>query len=561
MMSRKRTKFCRFAVSTVLAASYTLTAIPAWADDSDDTSAVIFVLENASGTETKRISFPLAEGETYGTSDEDAVSVRDTYYDQKTDTDYDLVAETNENGNPVFYYRTHEDSPLTYTLKLAGEDGTVLKTEEIAVNPENTGDQAAAVDVPSEITVGDTTYTTDESSFTVDYNNTESLSRTIVYKVKESSSSYQITVNYVDQDSGEQIASRTFTVNGKDVSFSAPTVFAETTDGRTAYYQAVDEDSTRISHAVEDGAQTYTVYYQNITEAEGAYTWYIMQYDASDNTCLGIVKKEVQPGKTVTFDPTSENTIDTYTVNKNFSTTLEHTYGDASHVSYVYYDPEGYENTTDLPDREVSVRYVDIATKSVLRTETVTVTSDSDTTINFADSFDLNNVHYVRIDGQSASTEHNYYSPRSTYTVYYRDEANTEFENYVIHTTEVIETTIDQGTTRTVVNPAMTRVTAVNTANGQTTTLAAQDYTGNDIQASDSTESSTDNSTASDDNTDQLIDGIQAEDIDTPQGKIDLKENQNSHTALYAGIGIAAAVTVIILVLFYRRKHKKAEEN
>jgi hypothetical protein len=279
-------------------------------------------------------------------------------------------------------------------------------------------------------------------------------------------------VNYVDADTDEQIASRTFTVNGKDVSFSAPTVFASTDDGKTVYYQAVDKDSTLIHHAAADGAKTYTVYYRNTASAEGAYTWYIMQYDASDNTCLGIVKKEVQPGETVTFDPTSENTIDTYTVNNNFSRTLEHTYGDEEHVSYVYYDPEGYKNTTDLPDREVIVKYVDIATKSVLKTITVTVKSDSDTTIHFDDSFDLNNVHYVRIDGQSASAEHNYYSPRSTYTVYYRDAANTEFENYVIHTTEVIETTVDQGTTRTVVNPAVTRVTAVNTANGQSTTLA-----------------------------------------------------------------------------------------
>jgi hypothetical protein len=58
-----------------------------------------------------------------------------------------------------------------------------------------------------------------------------------------------------------------------------------------------------------------------------------------------------------------------------------------------------------------------------------------------------------------------------------------------------------------------------------------------------------------------VIDGIQAEDIDTPQGRIDLKESRSSHTALYAGIGAAAAAAVIILVLFYRRKHKKAEEN
>ena len=438
------------------------------------------------------------------------------------------------------------------------------------------------IEVPEELTIGNTVYTTDVKSVSVDYYNNKSLSSSVEYKVKDTAGAYSVTVEYVDEDD-KVLATRTFTVNGRQVDFSAPTVFAVTEGNKTVYYQIKDENDAVITHNPNDGTRKYTIHYVNAANTGASYSWYIMQYDASDNKCLGVIKKEVKKGETVTFDPSRDNTINGYTVNGNFNKELSHTYGDANHVSYVYYDPKGYHNTTDVPDKKVTVNYVDIATKSVLKTQQVDLNKTEDTPIRFDDSFDLNGIHYVRVDGQLASTEHNYYSPRTAYTVYYRDINNTDFEHVVIHTEEVLETVVTEGTTRTIVNPIVRRVTAVNTETGETETVAVEDAAGNTIQtngtassnssnnngnSSNNAAASNDNGNSSDNNnsdngTDNVIDGIKAEDIDTPQGNINLKGSRakdNSRVILYSGLAAGIAL-VFFIILIYKRKHKKAEEK
>ncbi|MCH4014380.1 MAG: hypothetical protein LKE64_08660 [Solobacterium sp.] len=580
------------ALGLVLAMSLSTSAITAMADETGGgtttspepaaqqaAQTVTFKLHNSDGTE-KTFSFTLKDGETYGPGLSDTVSVRDTYFDKETRKDYDLqeaVPASGSKGTATFNYVEHTDSVLTYKLYCVDENGAILETIPITLEP-NT---AKTIEVPEELTIGNTVYTTDEKSVSVDYNN-KSLSRSVVYKVKDTAGAYPVTVNYVDEDD-KLLATRTFTVNDKQVVFSAPTVFAVTEGNKTVYYQIKDEKDAVITHNPDDSTRTYTIQYVNAANVGASYSWYIMQYDASDNKCLGVIKKEVKKGKTVTFDPSTDNTINGYTVNGNFEDKLSHTYGDANHVSYVYYDPEGYHNTTDVPDKTVTVNYVDIATKSILKTAQVNLNKTEDTLISFDDSFDLNGIHYVRVDGQLASTEHNYYSPRTTYTVYYRDINNTDFEHVVIHTEEVLETVVTEGTTRTIVNPIVRRVTVVNTETGETETIAVEDAAGNTIQTNGTASSNSsnnnginnNNATASNDNgnssdnsnsdngTDNVIDGIKAEDIDTPQGNINLKGSQakdNSRVILYSGLAAGIAL-VFFIILFYKRKHKKAEEK
>lgn len=523
----------------------------------------------------------MKKGETYGPDINDTVSVRDTYFDKETGKDYDLqgdVPAKGSSGTATFNYVEHTDSALTFTLYCVDENGRELD-KKITTIPAN---GKANIVFPSELKIGNTVYTTNEKSFIVDYNNNASLSRSVVYKVKDTDGAYSVAVNYVDEDN-KVLATRTFTVNGKKVEFSAPTVFAVTEGNKTVYYQIKNEKDAVITHNPDDNNRKYTIQYVNAANTGASYSWYIMQYDASDNKCLGVIKKEVKKGQTVTFDPSTDNTINGYTVNGNFKNELSHTYGDANHVSYVYYDPEGYHNTTDVPDKTVTVNYVDIATKSVLKTAQVNLNKTEDTQINFDNSFDLNGIHYVKVDGQLASTEHNYYSPRTAYTVYYRDINNTDFEHVVIHTEEVLETVVTKGTTRTIVNPIVRRVTVVNTETGETETIAVEDAAGNTIQtngtassnssnnngnSSNNAAASNDNGNSSDNNnsdngTDNVIDGIKAEDIDTPQGNINLKGSRakdNSRVILYSGLAAGIAL-VFFIILFYKRKHKKAEEK
>lgn len=546
---------------------------------------VTFELYNSDGTE-KTISFTLNNGETYGSGLNDAVSVRDTYFDKDTGKDYDLISSRQDGTNVIFTYNQHKDNELTYTLKYVDENGLQLGENKITLKPGSTRTiTVPSGDVPEEIEYKGILYSLvdkQKQSFNIDYNDTQSLSRSFVYKVKDTDGAYTVAVNYVDEDN-KVLATRTFTVNGRQVVFSAPTVFAVTEGNKTVYYQIKDEKDAVITHNPDDSTRTYTIQYVNAANVGASYSWYIMQYDASDNKCLGVIKKEVKKGKTVTFDPSTDNTINGYTVNGNFEDKLSHTYGDANHVSYVYYDPEGYHNTTDVPDKTVTVNYVDIAAKSILKTAQVNLNKTEDTLISFDDSFDLNGIHYVRVDGQLASTEHNYYSPRTTYTVYYRDINNTDFEHVVIHTEEVLETVVTEGTTRTIVNPIVRRVTVVNTETGETETIAVEDAAGNTIQTNGTASSNSsnnnginnNNATASNDNgnssdnsnsdngTDNVIDGIKAEDIDTPQGNINLKGSQakdNSRVILYSGLAAGIAL-VFFIILFYKRKHKKAEEK
>ena len=583
------------ALVLVLAMSLSTSAITAMADETGGGTStspepatqqteqtVTFNLYNSDGTFEKTIPFTLKDGETYGPNLSDTVSVRDTYFDKETRKDYDLEGEvpaSGSKGTATFKYVEHTDSALTYTLYCVDENGKKLETRKTSLEPTN---KPQTIEVPEKLKIDNTVYTTDEKSFSVDYYNNESLSRSVVYKVKDTDGAYSVAVEYVDEDD-KVLATRTFTVNDRQVVFSAPTVFAVTEGNKTVYYQINDEKDAVITHNPNDGTRTYKIHYVNAANTGASYSWYIMQYDASDNKCLGVIKKEVKKGETVTFEPSRDNTINGYTVNGNFKEPLSHTYGDANHVSYVYYDPERYHNTTDVPDKTVTVNYVDIATKSVLKTEQVNLNKTEDTLISFDDSFDLNGIHYVRVDGQLASTEHNYYSPRTTYTVYYRDINNTDFENVVIHTEEVLETVVTEGTTRTIVNPIVRRVTVVNTVTGETETIAVEDATGNTIQtngtassnstdnngnsnnsaaASNDNGNSSDNSN-SDNGTDNVIDGIKAEDIDTPQGNINLKGSRakdNSRVILYSGL-VAGIALVFFIILIYKRKHKKAEEK
>jgi hypothetical protein len=590
------------ALGLVLAMSLSTSTITAMADETGggtsasskqteqtaETYTITFELYNSKGVLTNTIPFTLKKGETYGPGLNDAVSVRDTFY--YGGVDYDLGRENPSTegvakSNITFTYTPHEDNDLTYTLKYVDENGSQLDEKEITLTPGSTRTiTVPSEDVPEEIEHKGILYSLvdkQKQSFDIDYNDTQSLSRSFVYKVKDTDGAYTVAVNYVDEDD-KVLATRTFTVNDRQVVFSAPTVFAVTEGNKTVYYQIKDEKDAVITHNPDDSTRTYTIHYVNAANTGASYSWYIMQYDASDNKCLGVIKKEVKKGETVTFDPSTDNTINGYIVNGNFNKELSHTYGDANHVSYVYYDPEGYHNTTDVPDKKVTVNYVDIATKSVLTTQQVDLYKTEDTPISFDKDLYLNGIHYVMVDGQLAGTEHNYYSPRTAYTVYYRDINNTDFEHVVIHTEEVLETVVTEGTTRTIVNPIVRRVTAVNTETGETETVAVEDAAGNTIQTngtassnssnnngnSSNTAASNDNGNSSDNNnsdngTDNVIDGIKAEDIDTPQGNINLKGSRakdNSRVILYSGLAAGIAL-VFFIILIYKRRHKKAEEK
>ncbi|MGN0709796.1 MAG: hypothetical protein ACI4LM_06105 [Anaerovoracaceae bacterium] len=562
-MKRRNAGFGKKIITTVLAMLVCMTmCMPVFA--AGEMHKIIFRLENSEGGVTDTVTFNIEDGQTYGADADDAVSVRDTFYYKGKD--YDLVSEGATEGKAesdvTFTYMEHKDKSFKYELRCVDRDGNLLKKTETEIPAGG----SAEVSVPSEITAaGDVKYTTTEKDFTVKYSNSTS-GRTIVYKPASDSESgqYTVEVRYVDA-AGKVLQTRSFTVNKRDVYFYAPTTFALTESGSTVYYTAADGENTMIHHVPSDRSTTsYTIKYNSVssdgssdgssgTAEETAYKWYIMQYDARTNESIGVVKKEVDPGSTVTFDPEKEDTIDGYTVNKAFRKTFSHTYGDKTHVTYVYYDPDGWKNSSDVQTRDITIKYVNIKDGSVLKTMTKTATSEHDTRIDFADSFDKDGAHYLRVDGQAAYVDHNFYSPKEVYTVYYRNEKDTEFKHVVITKTEVVETKVYRDDTQYEIEPGYTRVIATNQDNGQSQVIGNEDARGDQINGSGNDK----------DGADVSVDGLKTKDIETPKGNIDLSRkngsSDNKRTAAIAGA--AAALLLVLLILFMRKRRNSSKEE
>ena len=176
------------ALGLVLAMSLSASAITAMADEtgggtsaSPEPAAQTYTITFDLGS-GKSVQFKIPAGASYGADADDTVSVRDTFY--YDGVDYDLYpdaqhTEGTASGDITFYYTPHEDKSLTYTLNCVDENGVILKTIPITLTPNTT----PKIEVPEELTIDNTVYTTDEKSFSVDYNNNESLSRSVVYKV------------------------------------------------------------------------------------------------------------------------------------------------------------------------------------------------------------------------------------------------------------------------------------------------------------------------------------------------------------------------------------------
>ena len=573
------------------------TGVKAGSNDKKGDYTITFQDESGNVLET----FDVSKGETWGPSGD--ISVRSTFY--KNGKDYDIVSgpdgalsaesdcmqvssEYDIEGNMVFTYREHQknaDSAASQkTYKCMTEDGTLLYMF--------TGSEDK---IPETLAPGSKLYT--RSSKENDSKDT-AIENVYYTLTKDTDTRYPVTVNYVNADDGSTITSRTFYINGKTHTFVAPKAFSVTEDGKTVNYQA--EDPTNITHKVSDTTRTYTIRYQKQTEDSGQkYNWYILLYNSETNRCIDSKVVEVKPGEDGTFTPEKKITKNgiTYTINKAFDKSFTHSYDDSNHTMYVYYDPEGYSNSSEVKSREINIQYVDIANGNVLQSRTQTVTSEGDTRIDFPDSLDINNVHYLRIAGQAAYVDHNFYSPKETYTVYYYDENNTAFQKAVITREEVQEVTVTDGGTTYRVIPGITRTVMRNTDTGVSTVVSTNDSTGaaiapvaagnvsngtantgnstnanagNGTAGTDETSSTADagtdgtagtdnNAAGSDkDSGDVSIDGVQADEIQTPESNIKLnsdKDKNSTRNLVIMVISIAAlAVCAVLAVLLIRRR-------
>ena len=241
--------------------------------------------------------------------------------------------------------------------------------------------------------------------------------------------------------------------------------------------------------------QTIDIAYKKMDETYDA-VWVI--------TCVDATKGINEAGRVISQETRTvpSGGHDEYTVQQSLNglvpvpgTDATYTYdydsNDLIHRTTIYYGVEG-ENPTD--SYNVTVRFVNIANNQVLRTTSEVITPDYVTqrrylSVPLDESFVSGGNTYVRLNGQAAQIDHNYFNydvvngtKQKTYTVWYRDVNDDLHDTTTIttYTTVYDDVFVDRGIT-TVTNLGTTTVaggTGTGTAAGGTGTAAGTGATG-----------------------------------------------------------------------------------
>ena len=290
----------------------------------------------------------------------------------------------------------------------------------------------------------------------------------------------------------------------KDYAYTPPAYIYIKNGDTVEYWQLVTDagNATYDSNGAvnlaptKDGAdQTIDIAYKKMDETYDA-VWVITCVDATKgvNEAARVISQET---RTV---PSGGH--DEYTVQQSLNglvpvpgTDATYTYNydsnDLIHRTTIYYGVEG-ENPTD--SYNVTVRFVNIANNQVLKTTSEVITPDYVTqrkylSVPLDESFVSGGNTYVRLNGQAAQIDHNYFNydvvngtKQKTYTVWYRDVNDDLHDTTTIttYTTVYDDVFVDRGIT-TVTNLGTTTVaggTGTGTAAGGTGTAAGTGATG-----------------------------------------------------------------------------------
>ena len=393
-----------------------------------------------------------------------------TYY--YNGQDYNLVANSFNSSTRTCTYTPYTPAALTGSITFVDPNGNIIgsrQTFEIEY-----GEEEKTIEVYDSVEATDAdgnTKTYYPTVQTVNVSYTGQIDFTVLCRTynTDAKGAYTAKINYVDQATDKTIWTDTVTVKANYL-YRLPVTFVHTapvtdqdgnTADKTAYYDldvSASEHSGLISSADgkdayfhfclgdagNDPEKTYTVYY-NAKDATTAVEWQIHNLAVTveeggewfATPIGGDVTYNVQPGETVTHTPAS---IDGYVpVQAEYT----YSYGDPNLQQDVYYTAAGYVPPESYP---VTLQFVNIANNAVLQTETVTATPGADTIISCPASFSVGGNTYVRLDGQNDTYRHSFYSPKRTYTIYYRDINDILYANTVITNIEtVLVERVDEG--------------------------------------------------------------------------------------------------------------------
>ena len=368
-----------------------------------------------------------------------------TYYDQVTDTDYNLSGGMQYDETARKYYAEYKPyvpTPLEGSITYVDNQGNILKKDTIVnITPDHTGD------TPKEVVLVDR-FLVQGGEQDLYYYPTVQIVKADYYGQID----FVVLCNAYASTEGETgLVKIHFMSNGKEVwgdevnlttttfLYTVPESFVQidAESGKATQYTLKDDGNQLNEYhqlvLVPGRAESDYYFEYEAAAADEVIRWNLILMDGTTNTRLGTETMDVQPGQTVEFDAAAHAPAG-YVPSQE---TYTYTYGGENLVQYVYYTPDGYVPTESYT---VTLQFVNIADGAVLQSESVMVNPGADTEITCPAEFTAGGNTYVRLGGQSDTYRHSYYSPKRTYTIYYRDVNDTLYANTIITNIETVTT-------------------------------------------------------------------------------------------------------------------------
>ena len=377
-------------------------------------------------------------------TDVEGIEPPPTYYNQGTD--YNLVSEGMQYDKTARkYYAEYEPyvpTPLDGSITYVDNQGNILKTDTIVnITPDHTGDTPKEVVLVNRFLVQDGEqdlyyYPTVQIVKADYYGQIDFVVLCNAYASTEGETGL-VKIHYTS--GGEDILVDEVNLTTTTYLYTVPESFVQidAESGKATQYKLKDDGNQLNEYhqlvLVPGRAESDYYFEYEATAADEAVTWNLILMDGTTNTRLGAETKEVQPGETVEFDAAAHAPAG-YVPSQE---TYTYTYGGENLVQYVYYTPDGYVPTESYT---VTLQFVNIADGAVLQSESVMVNPGADTEITCPAEFTAGDNTYVRLGGQSDTYRHSYYSPKRTYTIYYRDVNDTLYANTIITNIETVTT-------------------------------------------------------------------------------------------------------------------------
>lgn len=420
-------------------------------------------------------------------------------------TVYELASDEpkTEGGRIIYSYKRSGDAPTSIDGHVSYYDAADPAGEPLKVDTVEgikLGDEPTKVTIPSIISANGTSWRTLQlsGSVTLSY---PGASEYAVQCVRLSEANwggdvaaliYDANIKFVTPD-GTELGADQVIVN-KNYLYTPPTrLHKRGTDGAYVTYAlsanngSLNEDGAlALAPGAAEGSATYEVVYEPLDDkAERTWTVVLVNGDKSVKDPRDPAREIARidytgvPGETVTHKTEAAIEVEVDGETKTFvpATTAQgsydHTFGVAEKQveQTIYYVPGDYV----APEaHEVVVNYVEYATGKVIDSETYTAapTMRRDLEIETPETFSMDGVEYIRLNGQEQPISHSFFEGPKTYVVYYRDVNDTLSADVTITGVRVEYRDVEGNTIRrpvTVVDEGTTTATTTTTTTATTT--------------------------------------------------------------------------------------------